>query len=243
MNSQCKCWSVKLVLILQLCFYNRFTCDAAVWIWSICPKMKGEIKGKERKAVFFTKNTAKNRFLPKSQGRGFLTWVDRVTWNTNIFLLGLSMRGTETMFIKRRYGEAPLNQRWSAFTSLSGVAGTGGPSRIANGKVSMAVWSTNSILPHHINLLLLTSKLDNGLNQTFLVKKWYQCLSKIKIFIGHPTVVEIKALNAMSEYYVLLYPAVYCCMAPPDGTQISWKTGCADRALLVQSFFSPYFEV
>ncbi len=30
-------------------------------------KIKGEIKRKERKADYFTENTAQNRFLPKSQ--------------------------------------------------------------------------------------------------------------------------------------------------------------------------------
>ena len=67
MNSQCKWWSVKLILIFQLCFYNKFTCNAAVWIWSSSSKINGRIKGKERKAVYFMENASKNRFLPKSQ--------------------------------------------------------------------------------------------------------------------------------------------------------------------------------
>ena len=67
MNNQCKCWSVKLTLILQLCFYNKFRCNAAVCIWSSSSK----IKGKDRKAVYFTENMARNRFLPKSQKNFF----------------------------------------------------------------------------------------------------------------------------------------------------------------------------
>ncbi len=63
MNCQCKCWSVRLIVIP----HNRSTCNAAVWIWSSNSKIKGKYKDKEHESVYFMENTAKNRFLSKSQ--------------------------------------------------------------------------------------------------------------------------------------------------------------------------------
>ncbi len=35
--------SIKLIVIVQFYLYNRFTCNAAVWIWSSSSKLKGKI--------------------------------------------------------------------------------------------------------------------------------------------------------------------------------------------------------
>ncbi len=50
--------------------FEKFTCNAAVRIFSSISK----IKGKEGKAVYFAENTAKNRFFAKKSEKLF--WVE-----------------------------------------------------------------------------------------------------------------------------------------------------------------------
>ncbi len=93
MNCQCKCWSVKFVVIP----HYRFTCNAVVWIWSSSSKIKGKIQGQRTQiSLFYGKHGKKPLFAEKSEKR----------FGSRVFDIGRSSYTKHEYFFLRKMGSA-----------------------------------------------------------------------------------------------------------------------------------------